>query len=122
MTRPRLGPATLSSPDAAESVTVPLDHPIEVDGTTVSELTLRRPSAYSLIRAELQTGLYAKDAALVASCAGVPFEAVGRLDAADYRRASDAGVATFFFWQCLTADNNAAAFLALCEPEHFAHG
>ena len=68
-------------------VTVSLSYPIEVDGKSVSTLTLRRPLVRDLIAAERQPGDIAQEAALLSACSGLPFEAVGRLDAADYRNA-----------------------------------
>ncbi|MDE0203342.1 MAG: phage tail assembly protein [Rhodospirillaceae bacterium] len=67
-------------------VTVPLDYPIEVDGKTVSSLTLRRPKAKDLISAERQPGEIGEEVALIAICAGIPFADAGEIDAADYRR------------------------------------
>lgn len=74
--------------DAADkkTVTVPLSHPIEVDGKTVSSLTLRRPLVRDMIAAERQPGDIGQEAAMISTCGGIPFEAVGRLDAEDYRR------------------------------------
>ena len=69
-----------------DRVTVPLSHPIAVDGKTVSSLTLRRPLVRDLIAAERQPGEIGQEAYLISACSGVPFEAVGRLDAVDYRR------------------------------------
>ena len=68
-----------------EQITVDLAHPIEVDGKTVSSLTLRRPLVRDLIAAERQPGEIGQETATLAACAGIPFEAAGRLDAADYR-------------------------------------
>lgn len=81
--------------DSAKTVTLPLDRPIEVDGKTVSELTLRRPLVRDLIVAERQPGQIGQEAALLALCSGIPFEAVGRLDADDYRRVVAEGDAAF---------------------------
>ena len=68
------------------TVSVTLDHPIEINGATRSSLTLRRPLVRDLIAAERQPGEIAQEAALVSACADIPMEAVGRLDAADYRK------------------------------------
>ena len=70
---------------SGDTISVSLDHPIDVDGRTVSSLTLRRPLVKDLIAAERQPGDIAQEAALLAECSGLPFEAVGRLDASDYR-------------------------------------
>lgn len=70
----------------ADQVIVPLSRPIDVDGKSVSSLTLRRPLVRDLIAAERQPGEIAQEAYLVSACSGLPFEAVGRMDAADYRR------------------------------------
>ena len=69
-----------------DQVAVSLSRPIEVDGKTISSLTLRRPLVRDLIAAERQPGDIAQEAALLSLCAGIPFETIGRLDAADYRR------------------------------------
>ena len=68
------------------SITVDLSHPIEVDGRTVSSVSVRRPLVKDLIKAERQPGEIGQEAALLSSCSGLSFDAVGRLDAADYRR------------------------------------
>ena len=70
----------------ADRVTVDLDHPIEVDGAAVASLSLRRPLVRDLIAAERQPGEIGQEAAVIAACSGLSFEAVGRLDATDYRR------------------------------------
>ena len=72
--------------EAKKTVDIPLSHPIEVDGETVSSLTLRRPLVKDMIAAERQPGAIGQEAATISACAGLPFEAVGRLDAEDYRR------------------------------------
>ena len=90
---------------SSKTVTVPLDYPLEVDGKTVSSLTLRRPLVSDLIAAERQPGEVGQDAALLAACSGLPFEAVGRMDASDYRRAMSEGELGFF--------SDAAGMLAL---------
>ena len=78
------------------TVTVTLDHPIEINGATRTSLTLRRPQVRDLIAAERQPGEIAQEAALIAGCADIPFEAVGRLDAADYSKiVSEAGLGFF---------------------------
>lgn len=71
---------------AANTVTVPLSYPIEVDDKTVTSLSLRRPQVRDLIAAERQPGEIGQEAALISACSGMPFEAVGRLDGVDYRR------------------------------------
>ncbi len=69
-----------------DQITVTLTHPIEIDGKTVSSLTLRRPLVKDLIAAERQPGYVGQDAALLAQCAGINFADVGKIDAGDYRR------------------------------------
>lgn len=69
-----------------KTVTVPLLHPIDVDGKTLSSLTLRRPLVRDMIAAERQPGATGQEAAIISACGGIPFEAAGRLDAEDYRR------------------------------------
>ena len=78
------------------AVAVPLSHPIEVDGKTVSELSLRRPLVRDLIAAERQPGEIGQEAALIAACSGLSMEAVGRLDADDYCRVVLTGGMGFF--------------------------
>ena len=70
---------------SGDTVSVSLTYPIEVDGRTVSSLTLRRPLVKDMIAAERQPGAIGQEAAMIAACSGVPFKAVGRLDASDYR-------------------------------------
>ena len=78
------------------TVAITLDHPIEINGTTRTSLTLRRPLVRDLIAAERQPGDIAQEAALIAACADIPFEAAGRLDAADYSKiVSEAGLGFF---------------------------
>ena len=63
----------------------PLAVPVEHKGTTHTELAVRRPKVKDLIAAERQPGEIAREAALLAICAGVPFTMVGEMDVADYR-------------------------------------
>ena len=71
---------------STDTITTSLSRPIEVDGKTVDSVTLRRPLVRDLIEAERQPGEVGQDAAVLAACSGLPFEAVGRMDAGDYRR------------------------------------
>jgi len=79
-----------------DTLTVTLTRPIEVDGKTVASLTLRRPLVKDLIAAERQPGEIGQDAYVLSACSGLPFEAVGRIDAGDYRRIMQESDLAFF--------------------------
>ena len=91
-----------------DTVTVSLSHPIEEDGKTVSSLTLRRPLVRDLIASERQPGDIAQEAYLLSACSGLPFEAIGRMDAADYRRIVAEAELGFFSVSAGTQDPSGA--------------
>lgn len=93
---------------SGDTVSVPLSHPIDVDGKTVSTLTLRRPVVRDLIAAERQPGEIAQEASVLSACSGLPFDAVGRIDAADYRRIVRQAELGFFSGAAETQDPSAA--------------
>ena len=71
---------------AKSNVTVPLSHPIQVDGKAVDSITVRRPLVKDLIAAERQPGEIAQEAAVLSECSGLSLADVGSIDAEDYRR------------------------------------
>jgi len=71
--------------DTAVREKVELKYPIEVDGVTVSVLSLRRPRVRDRLAAEkLGKSDAEKEIALIALLAEIPHEALHELDMGDY--------------------------------------
>ncbi len=66
---------------------IKLTEPIKIDGTLVSELTLRRPKIRDRLAVERMGNIDAeKEVALIANLASISREAVEELDLADYSK------------------------------------
>ncbi len=66
---------------------IKLTEPIKIDGTLVSELTLRRPKIRGRLAVERMGNSDAeKEVALIANLASISREAVEELDLADYSK------------------------------------
>ncbi len=66
---------------------IKLTEPIKIDGTLVSELTLRRPKIRDRLAVERMGNSDAeKEGALIANLASISREAVEELDLADYSK------------------------------------
>ncbi len=66
---------------------IKLTEPIKIDGTLVSELTLRRPKIRDRLAVERMGNSDAeKEVALIANLASISREAVEELDLADYSK------------------------------------
>ncbi|MBR9983024.1 MULTISPECIES: phage tail assembly protein [unclassified Wolbachia] len=66
---------------------IKLTEPIKIDGTLVSELTLRRPKVRDRLAVERMGNSDAeKEVALIANLASISREAVEELDLADYSK------------------------------------
>ncbi|ASX25862.1 phage tail assembly protein [Candidatus Williamhamiltonella defendens] len=72
------------------SNTITLQFPIESEGRTLEEITLRRPKARDLKKMETgKGGEIAKSIDLIANLAEIPSSAVEDLDAADFQAVSE---------------------------------
>ncbi len=72
------------------SETVALQYPLEVEGQTVSHITLRRPKARDLKHMETaKGGEIAKSIGLIANLAELPPAAIDDLDASDFQALSE---------------------------------
>jgi hypothetical protein len=74
-------------------ITIALAIPVSVDGSTITEISIRRPKVRDLRVLEEATGDKStqldQGAVLVALLAGIPETAVEEMDAADFARASE---------------------------------
>ncbi|WEJ33854.1 phage tail assembly protein [Devosia sp. SD17-2] len=74
----------------AETVTVKLSKPVEVNGTNVSELTFREANVGDMIAADGVEGDFAKTATMLASMAGVGLDTFRQLPLRDLNRITKA--------------------------------
>ena len=74
-----------------------LRHPVQLDNSAITMITVRRPLVRDLIVAERQPGDLGSSAALLAVCAGLDFLAVGKFDAEDFSAVLNMGVGLGFF-------------------------
>jgi hypothetical protein len=69
------------------SDTIKLDYPIETEGRTVSEISLRRPTVGDMLNADRGKGSEAdKEIRMFANLSELPLTAIESLDLADYRK------------------------------------
>lgn len=69
--------------------TITLKHPVEFDGRTIKEITLRRPKVRDLERMDKVKGELAKSVTLIADLAEITPDNVRDLDAEDFKRVSE---------------------------------
>lgn len=73
-----------------ETTTIRLSKPIEHDGQTLTEITVRPATLGDMLMADLVQGEQTKQAAIYSSIAGVPLPAFRQLAPADYVKIVDA--------------------------------
>lgn len=72
-----------------KTLTIDLEEPVNVDGTTYETLTFRRRKAKDLSRMDLVKGDNRKHMAMLASMAGVPLQVIEELEGDDYDRVAE---------------------------------
>lgn len=72
------------------STTIKLTYPVEAEGRTIDEITIRRPKARDLRKMETaKGGEIAKSIDLIANLAELPPSAIEDLDASDFQALSE---------------------------------
>ena len=63
---------------------IPLAIPVTHEGKTYTWLRMRNPGRCGIYKAARQPGYTGREVALLALCAGVPFEVIAEIDAVEY--------------------------------------